>query len=837
MFGQAQFKLDDLPSLESQLAERLKALDDPQLEKLSWEIFLEENYRQVGLKVRDWDTILETVRKEVEQRDSLAAHFVDLTWQHASSRLASGDNAGARKLLSLAASRAGPGNDRLGWIYASMAQIDFHEELWTACRNNLDLAASESARARDKPVFETWTDGLRASMWLAIGMPELAQELVGRLETAASQSTDANTRWAAFDLRYEYLRVSNDFVGLHEFEKQTLESAWYAGLGPDSRADIEFRFALALVEEGLLSPEANSSARARLSSLIESRRLKPPDQAHAWFWLSIALLDAGLVDEATSAANQMRTLLVSLGTADPMRQENVAARRLLVVESQAGLLQAEREHSNPAALERLLEQTVLVWNALRKRWSEVPTRDGGVGYLFLSNRQFLVRTLIELELAVKGPTAGAQAAFERLIEAHVESTLVKRMGGRDCDFERMRSVLLGPGRGLVAWIPLRGRSYALAADKSRVLAFELPGVDALERCASELAAGIQRTILGQESGESVGLEGLLRTAQEAFLPTQLQEFLEPLDSLYLVGLDDAGFVPFELFDAGNGLTHGARRAVCRLPSIPVGIELVRRATDRGPIEPTAMVVIADQPPGALAKKAGLEQLRIPSALYDRFSRSLEPLDCTLRVGSAASLAALKFQAGIQPGLTHVVGHGIRRLGERPPGILFAPHGDHNGEAYAEDIEALQASDMVLLSVCGAARSRLRRGDGGRSDLCASYFLAGACSVASSPAELDLVPTLRVGIALHAELLAGATLGDGLRAARQAALQAGGKYDPESLCAHLIQVSGSGFTSRLEPVPRSRHLPQGNAAANLALVACVLIAGAALLWRRQSLRRG
>ena len=832
--AQDSCKLEDLPSFESELAGRLAALDDRELEKFSWEVFLEENYRKAGIQVRDWNTICETVRSEVDRRARLSKLFVDLTWQHAASRLASADHVRARQLLALAEERAEPGSDRLAWIFASLAQVDALEERWTACRDNLARADLELERARDRPGFEVWIDGLRASLWLSIGMPELAQEYVDRQWQAASLLTDANSRFAAFEVRYEYFRVSNDFDGLRDFEQSILESDWYAGLGQEARASLEFRFALALVEEGLLSTDANRAARTRLNAVITGGLLTPPDQATAWFWLAIALIDAGMVDDAVSAAAHMRILLDSLGSLDPLRQENVAARRLLVAEAQAGLLRAERGRPDPEALARHLEQTLLVWNSLRKRWSEVPTRDGGIGYLFLSNRQFVVQTMLGLELAVKGPTAGAKAAFERLIEAHLESTLVKRMGVQACDFALMRLALLGRRRGLVVWIPLRGRSYALAADGSRVQAFELPGVDVLERRASELAAGIQRSILGHEPANSKELEGLLQAAQGAFLPAQLQEFLAPLDSVYLVGLDDAGFVPFELLDSGDGTTQGARRAVCRLPSIPVGVDLVQRAKERGAIDPTALLVIADKPSESVAQKSGLEALRIPPALLRQFGRSLEPLDCTLRSGSAASIAALQFPPSARPGFTHVVGHGIRRMGERPPGILLAPLGDHSGEVYAEDIEALQASDMVLLSVCGAARSRLRRGDGGRSDLSASFFLAGAYTVGSSPAELDLVPTLRVGISLHEQLLSGATLAEGMRLVRQAALQGGKKYDPESLCAHLIQVSGAGMTAHLEPVSRSSAGPPSSMIWGVATGCCAL--AAVLIWHVKSRRR-
>ncbi len=799
LWAQAPFKLEDLPSLESELAGELKALDDRQLEQVSWEIFLEENYRKVGIQVRDWDTILGTVRAEVAQRDSLAAHFVDLTWQHATSRLVSGDNAGARQLLTLAEREAKPGNDRLGWIYASMAQADFGEERWTDCRDHLERAALELEHARDRPRCEDWLENMRVGMWLAIGMPELAQETIDRAWNAVSESMDANDRWAAFELRLEFLLVSNDYAGLRALEAEVHSSAWFKSLPEQRRTDARNRFAAGLVEEGVTDPAANQMARERLEDLLAGGSLTQAQGKVATGLLALARIDAGMLPRARLANDQLRQLLVDSGRLDPRQEQNVHARRLLTLDARIALAAGAAKLGDHARLEEYFDHMRAVWESVRSRWSEVPSRDGGVGYLFLGNRQLFVQTLLELGLAVHGDEGGAQFAAEWLIEAQLESTLAKRMHIGSCSLEAVRQSLLSPKRGLLVWVPLRSRSYLVAIDSAQARAFELAGVDKLEGHASDLIGALQAAVVESSPASQAALRVKIQEAQAAFLPEDCARVVSGWDSLYLVGLDDVGFVPFELFPTENGSTQGASRAITRWPSIPVGVELARRAEVGEFLEPSADILIADSVDAALASRAGVSQLIIPKSLREAFEAPLHALAVRTHTGTQANWGVLQGRSDAVPGLLHIVAHGIRRAHERPPGILLAAMPGHDGRVFAEDVEAERSPGIVLLSVCGSARSRLRRGDGGRSDLSAAFLLQGALAVVSSAADLDLVPTLGVGSNVHAALVAGHPLAEAMRQARQSALAKEGLFGPATLAAHLLQVSGAGMHARLRGV--------------------------------------
>jgi hypothetical protein len=788
--------LRELPSYESRLPEIAAGLKDAELGDFSRQVFFEESYAQFGLKVADWDRVLQTLRAEVERRSALMDLAVELAWLHASSKIARNRWQEGEDLLRQASNRARPGNDILGWIHASWAQSLAAQERWTSALKHLELAETERGTARNTEAFKPWIEGIRGRMWLTMGMPGLAEEWVTSQWEEGSRSQDANERWAAFDVRSDFLLASNDYAALRALEREVRASAWFAGLSAADVARVDLRFTLGRVEEGLHSPNSNLRAREQLASLLDGRLQADVDRAAALYFLTLANLDAGELTAAADSAARLRTNLAAARTLDPSRPEHTLAPRLLALEA---CLAAERARRGLIGVEDLrtpLEGARQTWSAVRARWSELPTYNGGIGYLLHSNRQLLVEALLDLEMQVGGPELGASALFEWLIDAQLRSTLARRMGLQAGSLERVRERLLAPSRGLIAWIPLRSKSFAVAIDDRRARAFVLPGVDRLEERAGELIGRVQAAIESGEEGARSSLAALFGASKELFLPRELEAFADAWDSIYLAGLDDIGFVPLELFETAAGGTLGSRRALCRVPSIPVAAALAGRVERAPTADRSGVLIVADELLGSAAREYQVQPLKLEAPLEREFRRSLGGVPAQVLKGRAANFDALRELSARPCGFLHVFSHGIRREHERPAGFLIAPCAGNDGAVFAEEIEALRSPALVCLSVCGATRTGLRRGDGGRGDLASAFFLAGAAAIASSPANLEVAPTMRTGAAVHAALADGAPLAEALRLARQSAVERGGIWGSESLNAHLLQVSGAGLTARL-----------------------------------------
>jgi hypothetical protein len=813
-------RLEDLGRLGPQLAAVAADLDDAQLAQFAGAVAYEEAYRTLGLGDVDWDGALTALREAAATRPALAETAVELAWQQGASRIGRGDYAGARTLLEEARTAAAAGG-RLGWIESSLSQVASSQERWLEALEHLDRADAERERVRDPAAFEPWVEGLRAELWLLIGMPELAAEWVERRFAQGLRSTDPHERWSAFDLRQRWLLSEDDYAGLRELERTVQEQGWLAGWDADHRRAAERRLAAALAEEGQHSPSANAAARARLAALLADPELSAVDRTWGTVAAVLAELDAGHLE---LARGRLQALGAHLGpipakaeafAADPRRVQYVA------LEGLVALAAADRGAAEPDELTAALARVQLAWSGLRAGWSNVPTRAGGIGYLLLGRRQVLIEALLGLQVAVLGPEAGAVQALDWLLEAEAQSTLVKRLRAPAADFEAVRTRLLGERRGLVAWVPLRGRSFVLAADARRARVFELPPGIALEHGARDLIAALDGAIRAPSAITAADLERTLAEARERFLPLDLQRFLEPWDSLYAVGLDDAGFVPLELLRAGPQQTFGSRFAVARLPSLTVGLGLLERPR---PSSDRALLLLADDVDPQLAAARGLGPLSLSAGLVNQLVTSFGPRT-GLRRGSEARLAVLGEGGPDRPELVHVVAHGLQRRSERPPGIQFAADGDGDGAAFAEELERLTVPSTVLLSVCRASRSHLRRGDGGRCDLAAALFVGGATAVGASATDLDLEPTLRAAAQVQRALAAGVPLAEALRRTRAAAEPLGREW----LAAHAMQASGLAL---LPSVP----IPASSASRRPALLTAALFAAVALGYFARRRRR-
>lgn len=771
-------------------------LSDAELAQFAREVAYEEAYRQLDLPGVDWEAVQAVLVAALAERPDLGAEWVEASWTQATSLNAAGKWAEAEVVLREALGHPRSAGPYLGWIHSSLAQSLQSQERWREALEHLDLADLERERAAGPDSFGPWLDGTKADVWSQIGMPDLAHPLARARWERERDDPDENARWGAFECWVRCLTAADDYAALSELERELRENGWLERLDPARRARAEHRFAYVLVERGQFQPAANAEARRRLRELLEGGRLGQREERWALASLIQADLDA---DDVIAAREGARRLGEWLGGPDAPETERDHRTDRVTLAALEGLLAASEydRGERVEGLESALEHVRAAWMDVRRGWANLPTRDGGIGYLFHSRRQILVEALLALELRIHGPRDGAFRALDWLIEAQSESTLARRLGAAATTGLAAARTLLPSGRGMIVWIPARGRSFAVAVDATRGLLVELGPVAHLEARAGELARAAAAAVRAGDEVWPGEFEQAIAAATDAFLPEHLLEFAAPWSELYIGGLDDVGNLPFELLTDSGG-SQGTARAVSRIPSLPALLALRdRRSGEHAEaVVPTVLLAVADSPRPDAAASFRVAALDVPDDLVKELRRGWARGALREATGTSATPDALASMLDDSCAFAHLVAHGIRRTHERPHGILLAGSESSSGAVFAEDLEAWRSPPLVLLSVCSPANSELRRGDSSRSDAVAALFVAGAASVAAAGLDLDLGPTLRVGSRVQGELQSGASLAAALRAVRSHFAGAGVPRNREWLAAHLLQVSGDGFDVRL-----------------------------------------
>lgn len=813
--------LEDLAFVQPELAEVCTGLSDAELADFAQRVAYEEAYRSLGLEGVDWDGVLTTLGRALEGRPTLESEWIEFSWMHGAARVAGGAWSRAEPLLRAALERSPPDGPREGWIHASLAQVAMSEERWIEALDELSLSLASSEFAVDPAGLRTYVEGLRAEVWIQIGMPELARPTVEALWARERDGSDPFKRWSAFELWLECLLVGDEYPVLADLERELTESGWLDRLDAHDRARAARRFAQVLVERGQFQGAANVEARRRLIALLEEGTLGERETRWALEGLALAALDARASDEAADAIERLRALDADGARAPRQAGTNADVAQLAALDALAAL---QSEQPGMEILDRHLASVRSAWERVRSGWANLPTRDGGIGYLFHARRQLLIEALLALELRRNGPQLGGTHALEWLVEAQQVSTLARRLSAGRESFSEVRAELLPPGRGLIAWIPLRSRSFAVAVDGTRALLVELPVSVELAARATEFAQAVAMRVRAGAAGDAAEFERTRKAAGAAFLPAPLLEFARDWRELYVCGLDDTGYLPFELLDDGEGGTQGARRAIVRAPSIPAVLVLSRRFSPPGaaagaPVR--AALVLADRPDETLARDYGVGSFDVRADLAQSLREGWEAAPLEELRGAQARADAVERIVAPPCAFAHVVAHGVERRAERPQGLLLARGGEAPSAVFAEHVERWPVPPLLLLSVCATARAQARRGDGSRSDLVAALFTAGAAGVAAASAELDLAPTLRVGARVQARLQEGLPIGHALREARASfAEKPAGR---EWLAAHLLQVHGAGFDARLPGSSARRPTRWWSAALGLAVALAGLVA--------------
>lgn len=585
-----------------------------------------------------------------------------------------------------------------------------------------------------------------------IGVPEQASVWLEKGREIATQSERDNAKeWAALHW-VSFLIALDRFAKAIEIVEQTLGEEW---LSPAGAARLRFNRAVAKVEltrrEDLSEKEKRayiSDARTTLEELLEKKSLTQRDGYLAALNLARIELDAGNSDSAAqwlAHADEKQTVnrsgqSVTGGSARSYVLTSLEARLLLDTDASPNLL---REKLNEFRAE---------YSALIEQLSSMPVRQGGVGFLYYDSRRLAVAELIRLHLEVAGQQAGAASALEDLLLAQNLGSLAKVMRAKPVNLHEIRDRLLEPGRGILSYLPAPDRSYLFLIDKDKVSVVELASEFDLDRARSRF---IQ--LLRDPKSDQYHLDRLTEAGTELaelLLPPIVHDTLASWKGITIVGLDLLGWTPFECLPLTPGTTIGQEKAISWLPSLSVGIQLMKTVAEPAAAGASAeaevlMLVAPENDESQDQLNRPLSPILLSPDRMKALQASVGPRRLEFLTGNQATEERL--MTGSMDGIRVLClyAHGALRkpeatreqeILERPATLVLSPSEGFDGLVGSEEVEGIHSPRVVVLAACGAAAGMRRYGDDGINHLGGAFFLTGAHTVLLTRAKLDVDST-------------------------------------------------------------------------------------------------
>lgn len=381
-------------------------------------------------------------------------------------------------------------------------------------------------------------------------------------------------------------------------------------------------------------------------------------------------------------------------------------------------------------------------------------RAGGIGVLSFDRPRL---ALVELFRS-----GAADAAIDHALSMQQFGVLWRELREPRPTVAQVREALCADDTGCVVYVISSGESVALSFDRKSAQLHTLPAATYIDARTNALRAALlagdapsaaQREVLAQTPGE----------LSDALFPAALRERLRAWKGVRIVGLDQLG-VPLQALTVLDGRPLGVTHAVAFLPSLASAWKLHERRAGLARRPGIALLAAPQAGEAALAQfgsaRAEIDRELLAPLLEAAGARQLEPW-----LESRATLGALS-GAKAQADVVHILAHGVidgsREL--RTLVVLTPDERAPDGLLSIERARAMNAPDVVLLSVCWGAAGVARPGDFGATDLGGAFLIAGASSVVLCDLELRLGDAVRFGAVVHARLAAGDSLARAVQAA-------------------------------------------------------------------------
>lgn len=534
---------------------------------------------------------------------------------------------------------------------------------------------------------------------------------------------------------------------------------WRHLVPPQTHAAIVLRTGFGRVEADFRAGAGGTDGAAILDEVRSSKDVARADLSRAWAWTALSQLDSGDRVQAGESLARAERLLAQLPGPRFLEGVEVAALRARWWSMGSDSETEEREA-------HYAEEFFPAWNAFLEDWARTPLRKGGIGFLQHLRRRAVVGTLLDACVGAKGD--GARRALAEVLRVQALGTTARSAGLEAGSPTSLQAFLAEEQAGLLQWVPGRESVHVFAVDQGGVLHQRLEPAHRLlsrVRRVNRTMRSVLRPTGSASKDARLDLEQALAETTGALLPESWLDRLGSWNTVILVGLDDLGDPPFEALGQELG-GWGRELAICRWPSIPIGLWLA--GTDRTPrVLPRSAVLLAAR--GSAA--APYSQSRFPplGLKEEELRRMVQPLvpDPRILWPEEGRSSWDRVRTEKVESVLHLWAHGLYLMDEESPsGVLVDPGMGAKGVLTATRLEAAPAlPPVVFLTACGVGRSRPRRGDDGRGSLASAVFQAGGVAVVDSALDVELNAALDFFEHVYAGLEDGASLAEAFRRAR------------------------------------------------------------------------
>lgn len=680
---------------------------------------------------------------------------VDLTVARA--RLAAGRAGEARALLE-GALPALDGTSR-PWALVLLAEVDRLRGEPELARARADEAAA--LLAPDVPFHRavgTFLHGLRGFLALEQGALDEAARAFERERAAAEELGDPELLRASLVHRAALLLAAYREDALADEVRAALaEEAVRAGDGK-ARAVLGAVLARMRVDGALARGAGVAQAREGAVRALAEPELGLDDAVA----LRLALARCRLaLDDPDGAERELAAALED----ERRLTEGLDARSRILARGAGAALRGEIALARGGDLGPALAELEASLADLVARWSALPRRPGGTGFLNFHERLAVLDALVRAHLAAQPGEAGVRAALERVARAQTASTLARDLGARAPTADELAAGL-APGEGLLVLLPALERSHAFALDAAGALHVELPSSVLLDDARRPYQALLE-TPPELRPGSGDELARRARALARDVLPPALRARVAGWRALTVVGVEYLGWLALESLPLDDGAPLGLALAVGYAPSLPL-LAALRERADAARAEYATDLVLAAAPrpsDAALARFPDLAPLPLERARVE----ALVPPGVAARVlfGDEAGARALDALAPGAARALHLLCHGAS-LGdvERPAALLLAGADGDDGIAGAERVERWAVPPLALVTACGAGRGPARLGDDAASRLTGALLRGGAACAVLAPTDVELEASLALAETFLARASEGATPAEALLAARR-----------------------------------------------------------------------
>ncbi len=402
-------------------------------------------------------------------------------------------------------------------------------------------------------------------------------------------------------------------------------------------------------------------------------------------------------------------------------------------------------------------------------WLEQPLRAGGYGPLRYGPVQGALCELVEFVVSrAESDEQRVAAALDAVNQLTCIGTLARSLDAHPSSLDEVRRSLIDgrPDHGILVYLTGPWASHLFVVEETGAHHVRLPREDVIRQ---------QRDRLVRETAIARGVPPapLLDDLGSLMLPASAWSIVSRWRRVSVTGLDLLKDVPFESLRVAGSVPFGEMFAIDRLPSLPVGVALARRAAHI-PSEllpdqelPTVLFVAATIPSDAArALSPGLADLPVSE---EDVARLLDPYprgSTVAFLGVDATFGRLATPLSTN-GVFQYLGHGVEDFSLESPRLLAFADEDRLDDGLVDSARAgsFGSPPIVILTACGSGSGPDRIGDEGAGEFTGTFLAEGAECVVTCERDLSLAAALELSKAIHQSFADGRSPAEAARDAR------------------------------------------------------------------------